>query len=271
MFLAAAAAQTALAALPAVSYLQPDRYTVPLGEAAALRLYAVDGQGAKATAWPADQMKWFFIRGGLNQENRDSVAAAKPGGDFTNVEVKHSGVTMVGIDLQPRVREIAPADWQALLQARVAAQTEGRSTTGDKLKVRFVESTKTLLRASLATGEAHGSRIATSKTGLAAEILPLMDPTVTVGSDVAVRVFTDGTARDGVLVRATHVATQQAVTFTTDKVGSGHFRVFAPGVWRMEFHHVTRGTEGADWNLYSGTLTFETLGISAAPAEGAGQ
>jgi uncharacterized GH25 family protein len=110
------------------------------------------------------------------------------------------------------------------------------------------------------------SAIATSKSGLAAEIRPQFDPTAApVGSDLPLTVYVDGDKCPGAKIQATSLSTGQTTTMTASPSGSAHFAVTDTGVWRVEFHHLQAPPSGgAEWVLYSATLTFEIM-------KGAGQ
>jgi len=252
---------TALAAPPTASFLTPSDFTPQLGAAVDLRFRT----GTAGDAWPAGQVQWLFVRGGATQENRHDVRPEQPKSDFVALEIKHAGVTLVGVDLQPTILELTGVELRSFLVANAADAAVLRKARAlapqGKHRVRHVASAKTLMRALPREGLAQPSAIATSKTGQAVEMRLLVDPTLTpIGGDVPLRVYVNGEKKTGVKVRATCVATGKAQTFITDSVGSGHFCLNAAGQWRVEVHHARplEGDDSADWVIHTATLTFKT-------------
>lgn len=215
---------------------------------------------ARVAAWPPGEIDWMFVRGGPEQENRHDVRPSRAGDNFVTVEVRHPGVTLLGIDRRAAVRELTPAQLRSFLQRNVAGGAAKSVPADESLRIRHVSSAKTMVRVAAADGRIVPSPIATSKTGQAVEIRPSFDPTAAVpGSDVPLRVYIDGSAKCGLQVRATCVTSGATTTFITDEGGFGHFRISDAGVWRVEVHHAepAENDDSADWAIYSATLTFE--------------
>lgn len=246
---------------PTVSFLTPSKHVSALAETLSLRFVAGAAKDARPVAWPSDEIEWLFVRGGGTQENRDRVRPEDPKDDFVALQIKHPGVTLVGVDRRPVVREMTGDELRTFLRQNVAPAERAGLPAGDRqLRVRHVASAHTLIRAAAAGNEDSPSGIATSKTGQKVEIRPLFDPSAAhVGSDLPQWSYVEGSKKAGVKVQATNVATGKTATFLTDAGGSGHFRITDAGLWRVEFHHAEplKGDSKADWVIYSATLTFE--------------
>jgi hypothetical protein len=250
------------AAAQSVMYLGPQTYQARVGER--LRLHVDTGRGlaVQRAEWPTDRVAWFLVRAGGTQQNRDRVQPERAGEGFVTVPLDHVGVTLIGMDAKPRVTDLPAQDFRTLLTAHVG---DGAPRTGS-VRVRRIESAKTLVRVLADQAVPAHSAIAQSKTGQAAEIRPLADPTmVKAGSDLPVRVYVDGSKKARVRVSATSVAAGKTYEFVTDATGAGHFRVTHPGVWRIEFCHVEplANDQQADWALYCATLTFQVASEGA--------
>lgn len=252
---------------PAARFLVPAAHQAAAGERVALRVQAprADG-GLAAAAWPGAEVKWFFVRVAGTQQNFDALAADAPGGEAVSLAVERAGVTMIGLDLRPRVETLTGAEFEALLAAKVAAEAlpAGRTKAAPdaKVRVRRIESMKSLMRVRNDRGEAPPAQVAQSKAGQAAELRLMLDPTVgRVGSDVAVRAYVAGDKRPAARVIVRREGDEKATEFTTDPTGSGYFRVLAAGRWRVEFTHAEplKDDPEAEWAVYTATLTFEVL------------
>jgi hypothetical protein len=154
---------------------------------------------------------------------------------------------VIGLDLKPETAEIDAAELRKLSKARCAQELpEG---VEGKVRLTRVRSFKALVR----VGDGPGGPIF-AETGQQAEITPLMDPTrAKVGSDIALEAAVAGTELEDARIFATCAGTGETQEFRPEE--HGHIRVTAPGLWRVEFHHLERGGEG--WTLTSATLTFE--------------
>jgi len=118
-------------------------------------------------------------------------------------------------------------------------------------KVRRVQSAALLVRrgGDVPDGGAVG------KSGLAAEIRPLMDPTVLpLGATLPVRVYVEGASLSGATLEALAPdGTKRAIS--ADREGIAHVLLDRAGRWRLVFHHL-RESKGES-TLFTGTLTFE--------------
>lgn len=259
LFVAAAAA----AAPPAAAFLTPATHTARVGEQVALRIRSGPAQSAQPAPWPAAEIEWLLVRSGTTQENRHQPRPAREGDDFVTVEIKDPGVTLIGADQRPAVRECTGRELIEFLNEHVSRQLAERGVRppapDSTCRVRHVLSAKALIRAD-AGAAAQPSGVALGKTGQAVELRPLVDPTTAkVGGDVPLCFYIAGDKTAGVKVQATHVATGQVGVFVTDSAGSGFVRIRQPGLWRVAAHHAAplENDPAADWVLYTATLTFE--------------
>lgn len=265
--LATTVAAAAAAGLP-VTYLMPDKFTAPAGGEVLLRVESGAPQAAQTVAWPADKLRWFFVRGDGTQENRDRVDATNPTRDAVAVKPPTPGVTVFGFDTQPVVSPVSGADLAEFLKSNVAGAKDDsavqRLTERKTIRVRRIESATTMVRVPAGDVRDEHSAVAQAKTGQAVEIRPISDPTMlTVGSDFPLTVYIRGVARAGAEVQATGPAAAgtkaKTESKTADASGTTHFPIPKAGVWRIEFHHAEplANDPGADWVVYSSTLTFE--------------
>ncbi len=257
-----AAAGAALADVPKTTFLKPDKHVAAVGDT--VQLHFVDGAArtARPVPWPGERIEWMFVRGGPEATNKEKVQPARKGDNFVPVTIKHPGVTLVGIDERPEVREMTNAELRAFVKRNVATRghTPDVPNNDEQVRVRHVRSSKTLIRVPDEEGRDLPSAIATSKSGQRSEFRAIFDPTlVAVGSDLPVWFYVDGSKRPDVKVQATHVQTGKTLTFDTDPKGSGHFRVSALGTWRVQAHHLQKAENDpdADWTLHTATLSFE--------------
>ncbi|HRQ71706.1 MAG TPA: DUF4198 domain-containing protein [Phycisphaerales bacterium] len=246
-----------------VMSLAADRLTLAPGESATLRLEALGAEGAREIAWGEAGVEWVFVRDSHSQRNHQ---AAPVGDDGRTVRVSptRAGVTMVGVDLARRV-EVMEAEAFGRLVERAGRELEEMETGPGKappqarggVRVLRVESACALVRVGGAATD-----IAVSKSGLATEIRALMDPTaLLLPSDMAVRVYADGSGVPGATVIATHAASGAERRTTADDKGIAAVHLDRPGAWRVEFHHVAPARDDtADWVVYSCVLTFEAGG-----------
>lgn len=255
------AAAAAVAAQPATTFLTPGRHALGVGESVELRFVAGAAKDAQPTPWPSDEVTWMLVRGGPMQENRHEVRPARAGDDYVPVPVQHAGVTVIGVDRRPAIFELPAAELRSYLKDIVSPSPATRNLAevpaDKKVRVRHVASAKTLIRAG---NDTVGSALAVAKTGQAVELLPLLDPTVAPpGSDLPLVTYIDGGKVSGVQVQATHVATGKTASFFSDAGGSGYLPLSVAGVWRVVLQHAEPlvGDPGADWAIYTATLTFE--------------
>jgi hypothetical protein len=268
-----AAACSALAAGQSVKYLVPDQHQIRAGEQLRLHVEAGDPLKPERIAWPADIMDWFFVRATGTQENlhKERLQPAQKQDDFIAVTLPQSGAALIGFDTRPAVTQITGRDLQTFLSRYIelASLPGGRArlSANTAVKVRRVESTKTLVRVRTEDGQRSHSATAQSKSGQAVEIRPLADPTMPmVGGDLPVRVYVGGGKKVGVRVLATSVTAGKTQQLTSDSSGAVHFPITHPGLWRVEFHHAEplKDDPAADWAIYSATLTFEVPEKGAA-------
>ncbi len=271
--LLAAGLGRASAAEPAIVYLTPDTFTPSPGQMLTLRVNAGSPASAAVAPWPADQLSWFFVRGGGTQENRPGIPATARDANSAEFPITQPSVSVIGFDAKPTVVEMSGDDLKSFLLKNVAgaekdprvAALAGKTT----VRVRRVQSAMALVRAPEGSGEQPmPSAIAMSKTALKGDLRSLMDPTVLkVGSDWAVRIYIEGTKKSDALIQATSLATGKTLSAITDDTGATHFNIATGGVWRVEFHDAQplEGDPQADWVLRSATLTFEV------PTAGAGK
>ncbi|MBP7745103.1 MAG: hypothetical protein KA383_03150 [Phycisphaerae bacterium] len=261
-----------LAAAPTAAFLTPSKYTASIGEAVNVRFDVGAAKDARPGAWPAEGVRWLFVRGGPAQENRHDVRPARDSDNFTSATIEHPGVTLVGTDQVPAVTEAPAAEWRAFLTLNAADPAKVSAGLTDRpVRVRQVISTKTLIRAAADNQRITPSAIATSKSGQVVEIRVHFDPTAAQpGSDIPLTFYVDGDKRSDAKVQATNVTTGKSEEFVTDGGGSGHFCVTDAGVWRVEGHYVQAldNDPSADWVVYTATLTFE---VGAPVAKGGAQ
>jgi hypothetical protein len=260
-----AAGAAAVAAGQTATYLAPAQYAATVGEQVAVRVEAGDGEAVRPVPWPTERIDWLFIRAPGTQENREDVGPRDPQGNFIEVALTKPGVTLIALDTKPTETTVAGKQFKAFARRTLPSTAYDAAIAGiadaAQVRTRQIESAKTLVRVADPTGKpASHSAVAQSKTGQAVEIRPLADPTmVTIGSDLPVRAYVGGSKQVGVKVLATCVATGKTQQAIADSTGSCHFRISDPGVWRIEFHHLTSPPDDTktDWVIYSATLTFE--------------
>jgi hypothetical protein len=217
---------------------------------------------AQAEPWNNDEVAWMFARVAATQRNMDRPpldAAGQP-----SLTLDTPGVGVIGVDLKPRDITVALKDLEKFISEHATARDKAAPPPGAKdARIRRVESLKAILRSGPPGAEAGRSE-ATGKTGQAAEIRPLMDPSaLLLPSDLAVRAYAGSAAAAGARLFATHLSSGRTQEFRCDSTGYGHFNLDAPGQWRVELHllAVDIAQQGEDpgppLTLYSATLTFE--------------
>jgi hypothetical protein len=260
----AVAVGAAFAAPPTASFLTPSLYGPQVGQTLTLHFDAGAAKDARPVPWPTDEIDWFFVRGGGEQENRAETRPDRAADNFISLSLVHPSATVIGTNRSVILKDVSGAELRTFCEQNMGALPEAVSklAVDRKVRVRHVSSAKLMVRAPSA-GQPEPSAIANRRTGQKVEIRPLCDPTVLrVGSDLPVFVYVDGVKQPGAKVQATSVATGQTQTFRADAEGSGHFRIADAGVWRVEFHQAQPLTEdtSADWVVYTGTLSFEVKG-----------
>ncbi|MEW6250127.1 MAG: DUF4198 domain-containing protein [Planctomycetota bacterium] len=254
--------------VPPTPFLKPSSFAVRTGQAISLAYVTVTDATPAAAPWPSN-VGWLFTRASGTQENRHDVRPARAQDSAIPIEIREAGVTVIGADRTTTVAEVSGAGLREFLNRHVAAdavRTLGElPAAGAAVKVRLVESAKTLVRAAGPDAGGQdargpvGSGVAASKTGQAVEIQPATDPTVLrVGSDLPLRLLIAGDKKSGAKLVATSPS-GKIVSFDSDPAGGGHIRISEAGAWRLEFHHVARLEDdpAAEWVLYTATLMFE--------------
>ena len=255
-----------------VTYLTPETFAANLGDSVLLRVQLGEALRAAPTAWPEDQLAWFFVRSGDTAQNRPTVRAVDRDPNAAEVSMPRPGATVVGFDSKPVVAEVLGSELKSFLTKNVAGAADDPAVRGLKaarrLRVRRIQSATTLIRVAAPGAQVVPSVIAMSKTGQKVEIRPLSDPTmVPVGRDLPLRVYVGASKEAGAKVQATSLDGGTTVAATTDSSGAAHFRITHTGQWRIEFHYAEPNVTDADidWDIRSATLTFEVT------KEGAGK
>ena len=234
------------------------------GDSISLRALRGSASDAAATEISANQVRWLFVRTTGTQKNFEpaEIARAVGAGGLIAATTGTEPVSVVGIDLKPAVISVTGRDLKAFLNTRTALGLESGGVRGINAnrtyRVRRIESATTLVR--VPGADAAPSAAAQGKTGQAVEIRPLADPTVLrAGGDLPIRVYVGGAKQAGARVLATNVIKGATREVLTDAEGTATFTVNGDGPWRIEFHHAEplARDSGADWVIYSATLTFE--------------
>ncbi|VAX39408.1 hypothetical protein MNBD_PLANCTO03-2146 [hydrothermal vent metagenome] len=269
------AASASCATAQEAVFLTPAEGSVALGEVVEFSAAA----GEERLAWPTERVEHFFARTAWTQENRDTLAAGKtdradktpaPLGRDSGTTIaawpaELPGVLMLGCDFAPRFERVSAESFRAFVDRvlPVSRRTAlGSIPSEGEVTLRRVESAKALVEV-----EAAGERpvsIATSKTGQVVEIRLLMDPMhAEVGSDIAVRVYSEIPGpKEGVVI-ATNTTTGEVMRVLTNDSATANITVSAAGRWRVEFHAVVLEESGdADWAVHTATVTFDVAGAS---------
>lgn len=236
-----------------VGYLVPTSRTVAVGSRVSVAWRSEFGDLSRKEPFPTADVTWLFLRIAGTQSNWDSTPAPSSGLVELPVPLEESGVAAIGLDLRPREGWADGPLWERRLrQLGAEVPSQGR------VWVREHRSATALVRSFGSDPDPEASQAATAKTGLDAEIRALMDPTtVPLGADLAFRVFDNGAAIPGAVVRATSERTGQTQTLLCDSSGIGHVRIAAAGVWRLEFQHIEPLADRPGWRLIVGSLNFE--------------
>ncbi len=242
------------------TFLSPSAYRIDANQPLRVSLAQGAAENATPVAWPRQSAGWLFARGGGIQRNLHGVETVDSEGLLVELRDARPGALVLGYDPQPRVVEIAPGDLDAWAADHTLAMPAGIRPLkpSARLRVRRVESARTVVRVGEVETETAGASYATSKTGQAVEIRPLFDPTrLRPGGELAVRAYVGGSGLGGVNIRATNVTSGSTQDVQADRSGIAAIRIDGQGVWRLEFHAATPAAEGGDVTLYSGTLSFE--------------
>ena len=268
VWLATVAAMGESARAQEALFLEPASAVVARGERVELTAaVGVGGGEGVARAWPAERIHHFFARTAWTQENRDTLAAGQDG-LTAGWAAELPGVMVLGCDLSPRV-EVVPGESFSAFVGRVLPSSRraafGALPAAGEVSVRRVESAKALVRVE-AAGEQPVS-VATSKTGQAVEIRPLMDPTALApGGDLLLKIYAAIPGPAAGVVLATNTTTGESLSVETDDTASANLTIPSAGRWRVEFHAVMPiADEDAQWLIHTATLTFDVAG--GAPHE----
>jgi hypothetical protein len=228
-----------------VRFLVADCARVPANDAATLRITS----GPRPIPWPAEEIRWLFVRVAGNQKNFDRVAPSASG-ESARIDIPGAGAALIGIDFHPRVQTMPASDLLALAGPIKPAPT-------GNVRVRRVDSASTILFAFAGDAEAPPSATAVSKAGLAMEIRPMVDPTMAeLGGDLPLRVYLDGSKAPGLTVTATTPSGGRR-EMTTNPEGFAYFHIDEEGMWRLEAFKVEPTlAPDADFVLYGTTLTY---------------
>ncbi|RMF73365.1 MAG: DUF4198 domain-containing protein [Planctomycetota bacterium] len=217
--------------------------------------------------WTADQIEWLFIRGDGVQRNVPPAAFHQPDATSLSIRLKRPGVTMIGVDRRPQVRQ-----WPArrVREALAGLVDEAALPAADAApqRVRLVESSKIIVTvAGESPRPGEQSAVAQSKSGQRVEIRLLADPARTpVGSDLPVRVYVDGAKRSGASVVAEHVASGATSAAFTTRDGFANFTMTERGRWRITAlaADVSR-FDDVDWVVFAAQIEFEVDAAEAGP------
>jgi hypothetical protein len=265
VWLAAVAATGVGARAQEALFLEPASAVVARGEQIELTASAA----GVARAWPAERIHHFFARTAWTQENRDTLAGDGEDGLTAGWTAELPGVMVLGCDLSPRVEVVTASSFSAFV-GRVLPSSRraafGALPAAGEVSVRRVESAKALVRVE-AAGEQPVS-IATSKTGQAVEIRPLMDPTALApGGDLLLKIYAAIPGPAAGVVLATNTTTGESLSVETDDSASANLTIPSAGRWRVEFHAVMPiEDEDAQWLIHTATLTFDVVGDPAGGA-----
>ncbi|MCC7387873.1 MAG: hypothetical protein IT431_03805 [Phycisphaerales bacterium] len=255
------AASAGCAAAQEARFLEPDSATVGLGDRVGISVF----EGGAARAWPAERVAHFLARTAWTQDNRDTLEALPalgkagvPGAVWT---ADRPGVLLLGLDLKPGLETVGVEAFGRFLARALPAERRGAITPalpeGGEVSVRRVESAKALVRVSAEGAEPVS--IATSKTGQAVEIRPLLDPTMlTPGGDLPLKIYGAIPGPAGGVVTATNTTTGESFPVALTEDATANLTIPSAGRWRVEFHAVAPDETGeADWLVHTATLTFE--------------
>ncbi len=260
----AVAVSSALAAPPTASFLTPNQYGPQVGQTLNVHYEAGAAKDARPVPWPTNEVDWFFVRAGGEQENSPEARPDRATDNFISISLRHPNVTVIGIDRHTTLTDVTGAELRSFCEQSVGNTPDAIKglRPESKLHVRQISSAKLLIRAYSIAGAPEPSASANRRTGQKVEIRPIFEPTaVRVGGDLPFCVYVDGVKQPGAKVQATSLATGQTQSFVADGEGSGHFHIDSPGVWRVEFHQVAPPTgDGTEWTVYTGTLSFEVKG-----------
>jgi hypothetical protein len=243
-------------------FLKPADFSGRVGQKVTLQLFSGGLADAALADWPGQDIDWLFIRVAGTQHNMHGpeLKTARGGRQSIELELKHAGATMIGMDNRQSARQWNAAEIDQLLERLPADDDEPRPTAGKPARVRHTDSTKILLDVAAEGAPRGHAGVPQSKTGQVAEIRLMADPLHTpVGADLPLRVYLHGSSREGAFVYATSAKSGRARILTTNAAGMANLNVTESGVWMLDCWHVERAKAGddADWVSYRSTFTFE--------------
>jgi Domain of unknown function (DUF4198) len=168
------------------------------------------------------------------------------------------GIVWIGYQSRPTPIELEAGKFDRYLaEEGLERIVELRRARGESLKPgreRYARCAKSLLR----TGPGQGAGIGT-KLGFPLEIVPEDDPAATGGGSLGFQLLYRDRPVEGILVGCTSEdAPEKEVRRRTDGEGRVRFELAAKGVWLVRaVHMVPAQAEGADWESYWASLTFE--------------
>jgi hypothetical protein len=219
-----------------------------------------------------DHAAWLYALGEHASHNYSALPPQDAGTLRASDLLADSQAVLFGVERHERVVEMEAGHF-ALLAARAGVQRAPEAAgepegdgggEGGVVRVRRIEASKAIVRATPQPEGLHHSTIVTAKRGERAEIRPLFDPTMLEPESVfPVRVYTEGDGAKGATVIATHVETGAEHRVVADDKAIAILTLDRPGAWRVEFHVATPAAPedaDADWVVYSATLSFDVIG-----------
>lgn len=177
--------------------------------------------GQSPVPWSSAPASYLFVKTTSTQENQDDAASWIASDGTFVAPLVGGGPAMIGVDFRPRT---------------VRGKTVHRTAV-------------TLVRGRMDGNQPDGA-VTTSRSGLTAEIRPMIDPTRFQGGDLAFRVYAGGEAAESGTLLAVSASGKRA-TVTLDPKGFGHFTPQERGLWKLTFKTERGGS------AYVATLTFK--------------
>ena len=207
------------------------------------------------------RVEWLLVRAAGRQRNLHDLVPDDQG--WLEVEPLADGLTFIGIDSPLRPATLSGAELNGLARRWVRDEATRRRAEllpdAAAVAVRHSASAAALIQ----VGEAWvSSATALAKTGQAAELRLLFDPTVLrEPGDVPVRAYVEGSAAAGRVIEVRCGEEPRPREVVTDATGHGRVRIDRGGVWRLGFVGVVAPEEdpGGPWRVASTTLRFEVV------------
>jgi uncharacterized GH25 family protein len=242
-------------------WVNPDRFTVSVGDSTPLRLQVGHGDARRDSQIPSRRIVRF--------------AAWTPGGEVVDLRgdgklaPAEAGLHLLVLETDANAQSHLPADrFDAYVREEglwpAAAERERRDTAGQDAIERYRRVAKALVQAG-APGEGS-QELATKRLGLPLEIVLARPPSDPDGADtLAAQVFFQGRPLARALVKLTDLDhdARPAAAQATDGEGRVSFRRPPPGNWLLNVVWTTplAGAEGIDFDTIFSSLCF---GIPAA-------